>query len=72
VTVNTLITDRELRALYDTIKLIGDSGADAVILQDMAAISMFKKHLPDIARHASTQMKVHNLEGVRAAEDLGF
>jgi putative protease len=72
VTVNTLITDRELRALYDTIKLIGDSGADAVILQDMAAVSMFKKHLPDIARHASTQMTVHNLEGVRAAEDLGF
>ena len=42
VTVNTLITYKELKALYDTIKIIGDSGADAVILQDMAAVTMFK------------------------------
>ncbi|NMA37751.1 MAG: U32 family peptidase [Papillibacter sp.] len=72
VTVNTLVTDRELRDLYDTIRVIADSGADAVILQDLAALSMFKKYLPEIARHASTQMTIHNLEGLRAAEDLGF
>ncbi|MCR4771959.1 MAG: U32 family peptidase [Oscillospiraceae bacterium] len=72
VTVNTLVTDRELGALYRLIRDIGDSGADAVIVQDLAVAAMFGKHLPDMPLHASTQMSIHNISGVRTAEELGF
>ena len=37
VTVNTLVTDSELPALFDTVREVAESGADAVILQDLAA-----------------------------------
>ncbi len=72
VTVNTLVTDGELPALYDTVREVAASGADAVILQDPAAAALFREHVPALPRHASTQMSIHNLEGVRLAEELGF
>ena len=72
VTVNTLVTDTELPALYDTVREVAESGADAVILQDMAAVSLFREHVPSLARHASTQMCVHNAEGARLMQERGF
>ena len=72
VTVNTLVTDAELPALCDTVREVADSGADAVILQDLAAAALFREHVPDLPRHASTQMSIHNAEGARLAKELGF
>ncbi len=72
VTVNTLLRDGELQALYGVLEEVGESGADAVILQDLAAMDLFRTHLPDLSRHASTQMTVHNADGAKAAADLGF
>ena len=72
VTVNTLVTDSELPALFDTVREVAASGADAVILQDPAAAALFREHVPSLPRHASTQMSIHNLEGVRMAAELGF
>ena len=48
VTVNTLVTDPELPALYDTVREVADSGADAVILQDLAAAALFREHVPEL------------------------
>ena len=64
VTLNTLVMDSELPQLVDEIKYIAESGADAVIVQDLAAARLVREHCPDIALHASTQMTVHNLAGV--------
>ncbi len=72
VTVNTLVTDSELPALFDTVREVAESGADAVILQDLAAAALFREHVPDLPRHASTQMSIHNAEGARLAQELGF
>ena len=72
VTVNTLIRDGELGEVYAVLEEIAESGADAVILQDLAAADLFRTHLPGMPRHASTQMTIHNADGARAAEDLGF
>ena len=72
VTVNTLVRDGELRDLYATVEEVGESGADAVILQDLAAMDLFHTHLPDLPRHASTQMTVHSADGAKQAQDLGF
>ena len=72
VTVNTLVTDAELPALYDTVREVAESGADAVILQDMASAALFRDYAPTIPRHASTQMSIHNAEGARLMQELGF
>ena len=72
VTVNTLVMDQELPALDDAVREIAASGADAVIVQDLAVNARFRDLCPDLPRHASTQMTVHNLDGARLAADLGF
>ncbi len=72
VTLNTLVFDRELPALYETAKNIAESGADAVILQDFAAINAIKEICPELPLHASTQMAVHNANGAKLLEELGF
>lgn len=72
ITLNTLVFDRELQSLYDTIKLIAQSGADAVIVQDFAVAEAVKKICPTLPLHASTQMAVHNVSGAKLLEELGF
>ncbi len=72
VTVNTLVMDDEMSALEETARQIAESGADAVIIQDLAVMQFFRDHYPSIKRHASTQMAVHNVEGVLLMQDLGF
>ena len=72
VTVNTLVTDGELPALEALAGRIADAGADAVILQDMAALRLFAGQYPSIHRVASTQTAVHNIDGAKFLQDAGF
>ena len=72
VTVNTLVMDSEMPALEATADEVAASGADAVILQDMAAMRLFARRYPDLPRHASTQTAVHDLYGAQYLEDLGY
>ena len=72
VTLNTIIFDKELNSLYETIKEIAESGADAVIVQDFATVKAVKKICPTLPLHASTQMAIHNVSGVKVLEKLGF
>ncbi len=72
VTCNTLVTDKELPLLFGEIKNIAASGADAVIVQDLAVAAMFRQFCPDMPLHASTQMTIHNAEGAMMARELGF
>ena len=72
VAVNTVAMDSELADLETTADAIAASGADAVILQDLAAVKLFREKYPTIKRHMSTQAAVHNCEGARAAIALGF
>ncbi len=72
VTLNTLIFDRELPALYDTVNAIARSNADGVIVQDLATARAVREIYPDMPLHASTQMAVHNISGAKALESMGF
>ena len=72
VTVNTLVRDAEFPALEATADEIAQSGADAVIIQDMAVARLFERRYPGLPRHASTQTAVHNLDGARFLVDNGF
>ncbi len=72
ITMNTLVTDKEIADVINEIKMIAQSGADAVIVQDLAVAELWKKHCPQMRLHASTQMTIHNLSGAKMAESLGF
>ncbi len=72
VTVNTIVLDSELSALEEEADRIAQSGADAVIIQDMAVLRLFQSRYPTIKRFASTQTAVHNVDGARFLENIGF
>ena len=72
VTLNTLVREAEIPELVQSLAICADCGADAVIVQDLGVARIARKHFPALRLHASTQMAIHNLEGVRAAARLGF
>lgn len=72
VTVNTLIKDSELSDVADYLLWLYETGADAVIIQDLGVASLCHELVPDLEMHASTQMNIHNLAGVLWARDFGF
>ena len=72
LTVNTLLRDEELPAVADTLYRIARSGADGIIVQDLAVAKLAKEICPSLSRHASTQMAVHNAAGVRQLAEMGF
>lgn len=72
VTVNTLIHDRELAGARDYLFWLWSIGVDAVLVQDTGLAALAREYLPGLAIHASTQMTIHNAEGVRWAQQHGF
>lgn len=72
VTVNTLIFDKELRAAEEYLKMLCEIGVDAVIVSDLGLINIIRHRFPSLPIHASTQMTVHNAEGVLFLEKLGI
>ncbi len=71
VTVNTLISDREMSGAMDYLKMLNDIGVDAVIVQDLGLFSLVKENFPELPVHASTQMTAHNISGVKALSKMG-
>ena len=72
ITLNTLIKDSELDDLINTIIKICESGADAIIIQDLGVARLVREICPQIEMHASTQLSVGTLEGIFELEKLGF
>lgn len=72
VTVNTIVTDEEMEPLRDYLRFLYEAGADAVLVQDLGVARVAHETVPDLPLHASTQMSVSSLEGVRALAELGF
>ena len=72
VTVNTIISEEEIEKFSDYLKFLRSANVDALLIQDFGAASLAKKIVPEIPLHASTQMTIHNLEGVSALAELGF
>ena len=72
VTLNTLVRQDELAALEDAIGEINLSGADAVIVQDFGVARAVRRIAPEIELHASTQMAVHNAQGVAFLAGQGY
>ena len=72
LTLNTLLKNSELKDALLLAKYAYESGIDALIVQDLGLISLLQKELPDLPLYASTQMTIHNLEGVLELQKMGF
>ena len=58
LTLNTLVTDRELPRALDIAAEAARLGVDAVLVQDWGLFLLLRATLPDLPIHASTQMSV--------------
>lgn len=70
--LNTLIKNEEFQDAVNLAIKAYNIGVDAIIVQDLGLASYLLEHYPMIPLHASTQMTVHNLAGVKQLESLGF
>ncbi len=72
ITVNTLISDAELPDVVRYLLWLYEIGADAILVQDIGVAALAREVIPDLSLHASTQMTIHNREGVARAAREGF
>lgn len=72
VTVNTLIREDELHDIALYLLWLYEAGADAVLVQDLGVVALAGQVVPDLELHASTQMTIHNSEGMKWAALQGI
>lgn len=72
VALNTLILNHEFEDLIHTASQLAEAGIDAFIVQDLGVAHLLHACLPHIPLHASTQMVVHNAEGIAQLAEWGF
>ena len=72
VTLNTLLNEKEFTNALKMAEFYYENKVDALLIQDLGLYYVLKNKYPDFELHCSTQMHVHNLEGVKTAKKLGF
>lgn len=71
VTVNTLIREEEFEDCVRYVQFLYEHDVDAVIIQDLGLFSVLRQRFPDMELHASTQMHIHNPQGIHFMESCG-
>ena len=71
VTVNTIIYENEVDSFVEYIDFLHKNNVDAVLIQDLGMLDLIRKTYPNLEIHSSTQMHIHNLDGVQFMEKLG-
>ncbi len=72
LTLNILFKDEEVMQVLSLVRFALDCKIDAFIVQDIGIANLLSKNFEGIELHASTQMGLHNLEGAKFIESLGF
>lgn len=72
VTLNTLVRDDEMKEAMQAVKSCCECKVDALIVQDLGLAALIRKAAPYMDLHASTQMSVQTLEGIKMLAELGF
>ena len=63
LTLNILLSDRELPQALETARTAARLGVDAVLVQDWGLFDLLRRTLPDLPLHASTQMSIFTAGG---------
>ena len=72
LTLNTLLTDEEMRRIPEVMDPLYYAGLDAVLVQDFGLARFLRERYPKQELHASTQMNICSIEGAGYAKKLGF
>lgn len=72
LTLNTLVSDRELSEYLDAALDASRAGVDALIVADLGGAAMIHRVIPEMELHASTQMSGHNSLMGAELKKLGF
>ena len=72
VAMNTLVKDVEMESFVSALVAAHNSGADAIIMQDIFLGKLIKDRYSAITLHLSTQAGVCNIFGARLAKRYGF
>lgn len=72
LTLNILLFHNEIKEALEFAKFAYECGISSIIVQDIGLAVELIKRFPDLPIHASTQMTISNLDGVRLMEKLGF
>ncbi len=70
IAMNTLIFTNEIEAAEKQLRLVGEAGVDALIIQDLGLAKMAREIIPHVELHASTQMTITSPEGLAFLETL--
>ncbi|MDE7106240.1 MAG: DUF3656 domain-containing protein, partial [Anaeroplasmataceae bacterium] len=71
VTMNTIVFEDELPAVYKMIDFLNEARVDGIIIQDLAVFDYVVQKYPNIEAHCSTQMGIDDLEGTLLLKRLG-
>ena len=72
VTLNTILYDEEVEQAWEQMLAMQEAGVDALIVQDMAIVSMAMDRGYAIPLHASTQCAIRTPEQAAFLEKVGF
>ncbi len=72
ITLNTLLTDRNLSSALETVSFLYEAGCDGLILADLGLSSLIREHFPKMELHASTQMSGHSVGAANFLKERGF
>ena len=72
LTLNTLVSDKEMPEVCELIRQAALCGVDAFIVQDLGVIRLCQQIAPHIPIHGSTQMTIHSLPGVQLCAAWGL
>ena len=72
VAINTVIKDSELSDFISSAVKAWNTGADALIIQDVFLGKFLKENFPEMRLHLSTQAGTCNVYGARLAKKFGF
>ena len=71
VTLNTLMKEHEIDACVKYAEFLYEHDVDALIIQDIGLFSVLREKIPDMELHASTQMHIHNPQGIKLLKEAG-
>ena len=72
LTLNTLVSDKEMKELAELIRHAALNNVDAFIVQDLGVVQLCRQIAPHVPIHGSTQMTVHSLPGVLLCAAMGM
>ena len=69
--MNTLLFENEIEKAIKEVDFYYNYQVDALIIQDLGLFNIIRKKYPDLDLHCSTQMHIHNVNGVKFMKEKG-